>query len=695
MFDSDSQIVNEYLQSADVQPIGIQDAQSRRLLDEAVRQGCFALYAAAFGQDFVDVLAPHHREAILWHWESRMAFIENRKPEYWAYFPIWSRGHAKTTLARRIAVVDALLSVWAEVPAYILYVSRNATMVSKHSKSIETLISSDNVKRFCPQLSQVKKTEQGASKGYSVGLLNTLAGVVFHFAGLDEGLAGGNVDDVRPTIVMLDDIDGREKSVVISEKRFEKLTLEILPMRAKNTLVFFAQNLINRFSVMYRIQSGHARVLTSRKPTVPIPALLNPVFGEKTVGGITKDYVISGTPTWKFYGIERCNEEIDTGGGLSAFMTENQHDVKQSAEGLVHKKFNDAVHAVSYSQFASVYGAPDEWKQWYKVAFSDWARTKTKFHANVAGYAAVSSQNTAAPGLTFIIPFSFNKDTSPEDVAVRLLSALTPNAFEETSWQSLVNDAWKRTNAEQHYQTTSERLSFATGYYKSLIPKYSRKVLSAYRVMAGVNSHSEDKVREMFNEGFGFSFVPANPGKTDALEDIDEAMRVDYEMPHLFKEGEKGYSRFAVLCPDDKSQIPDIIIGIEVYPPLPYPESLDGAELHDSDLFRFQMSNRRFADPKLIASGEVADQMLKLHDDFGQAVQFIYYKRLLSNIAFTSEEKTELSLSPKVRQISLDEMPDSTEKDMTLQKRKFELDKLNKANQTKQQGYHQKRYARR
>jgi hypothetical protein len=199
----------------------------------------------------------------------------------------------------------------------------------------------------------------------------------------------------------------------------------------------------------------------------------------------------------------------------------------------------------------------------------------------------------------------------------------------------------------------------------------------------------------MFNEGFGFNFVPANPGHHEALEDIDEAQRIDFKEPHVFKTGELGYTRWYVLCPDDLTQVPQIVNGFEVYPPVPFPESLDGAELHDSDLFRFQMVNRRYADPKLIASGEQVDVLLKLFDDFGQALQMVYSKKLLSNIKYSKEEKTELSVSPTARQIHIDSMEDSVEKDMTIQRRKFELDNLQRQNKTKQQGFHVKKYARR
>ena len=92
---------------------------------------------------------------------------------------------------------------------------------------------------------------------------------------VDSAQAGSRVDETRPTFIVPDDVDGREDSVVIAENRFRLLTKEILPMRQDNTLVYFAQNLISRYSVMYRIHSGKEKVLTNRKPSQPIPAVLN------------------------------------------------------------------------------------------------------------------------------------------------------------------------------------------------------------------------------------------------------------------------------------------------------------------------------------------------------------------------------------------------------------------------------------
>jgi hypothetical protein len=447
----------------------------------------------------------------------------------------------------------------------------------------------------------------------------------FHFIGLDEGVAGANVDNIRPTFIIPDDIDNRRNAPTETETRFNLLTSEVIPTKQWNTLFFFAQNLVSRFAVLYRIWKQQSRVFANRVRTLPIPAVRDLVTVQETVNGHIRDIVVSGRCTWRGWNLREVQNQIDAM-TLTVFLIECQQEVEQSKEGLMHKNYNDSVHPISYSQFAAVFGSPDAWKRWYKVPASDWARTKTKYHANVAGYFCVSSQNTRLPGITFLVPFSFKADTSPADVAIRLLSVLTPFAYENKTWAMLVDDAWKRMNSQDHFTTETERIEFTKSFYTRLIYPHGQKILREYNVKTGVNSHSEDKVRLTFNDGFGFHFMPANPKETEALETIDEAMKVDYTMPYLFDSTKNGYTRWYVLCKDDTTITPTLINGIAVYPPASFPQVITPDELHDDDLFRYQFSNRRFAPPQLTKTGEKIDVAEKLNDDFGQMCQMVYSK---------------------------------------------------------------------
>lgn len=632
---------------------------SRQPLLDLIAKGWKATYAEIFGKGFVDVLDSletddkHHSEAIGWHWDSRIALLTGKEPEFFAYFPIWARGNMKSTIAESIVVMDALLSYAYNQPGYCLYIGREKDRVKENVGNLESLLSMPSIRKYAPDLSEVARNEETNSKRQWTGtFLHTKANYIIKGGTVESSQAGSRirhldtgdgVKDSRVTLFVPDDIDNRNDSAVESETRFRLLTTEILPMKQANTLTFFAQNLISRYSVMYRIQKGGAKVLTNRKPTKPIPAVRNLVTEQRVVNDIVKDVVVSGQPTWRAWDLQRVQQEIDTM-GLPSFLREMQHEVEQSKEGLVHSRYDDNVHAISLSQFEAVYGK-DAWKYWAKVVANDWARTKTKFHANVAAYATVSSQNTPEPGLTFLMPYSFPADTQPEDVAVRLLSELTPYAVNELgrqmTWANLVQDAWKRMNEEEHFDSARDRLDFLGKYYARIIPKYSQPVLERYNVTGAVNSHSEDKVRQMFNEGFGFSFVPANPREHEGIEEIQAAMRVDYTEKHLFKDC-MGYTRWYVICKDDLTAEPTIVNGHTVYPPVPYPDDLSPDTLHDDDLFRYQLSNRRYRDPILSATGEAIDHLEKTNDDFPQLLQFIYFRRMLNNLSYSKEELREM-----------------------------------------------------
>ena len=82
-------------------------------LHEAVRTSWRATYGLLFGKDWVDTLGGHHIKTIRWHWAARHRICRGEEPwqDYFADFPMWSRGHAKSTIARRIAIVDAIIEL--------------------------------------------------------------------------------------------------------------------------------------------------------------------------------------------------------------------------------------------------------------------------------------------------------------------------------------------------------------------------------------------------------------------------------------------------------------------------------------------------------------------------------------------------------------------------------------------------------
>lgn len=624
-----------------------------------IARGCEAFYREIFGDRFWDAMDSvetddkHHSETVQWHWDSRTALLRGERPpnDWFVNFPTWARANLKTTLGRAMLIVDAMLTFDAKEQGYALIPGGTKAKIRTTALSLERALHAEKVKQYCPQLSQVEKNPYGHSRGWTADFITTKAGYTFHFIGLDEGVAGANMDNVRPTFIMPDDIDSREDSPVISENRFHTFTSEVLPTRQANTLVYWAQNLISRYSVRYRIEKQRVKVLTNRKPSQPIPAVRNLQTEQRTIDGIVKDVVIGGQCTWKIWSLQRVQDEIDTY-GLPAFERECQHEVDQSKEGLILYNYDDDVHVISESEFALKYGQ-HAWKVWRKKPGNDWARTKTDKHANVAGWLMKSPQSSVLPNITFFRPYSFPSDSAPEDVAERLLSSLSKYAYKETTWAQLRKDLLRRANADVHTSTVADKMAFERGELGRTIPKYSKPLLQRCNVQQGEMSHEMDTVRKIYANIYGLGMKGTNPGKHGGTEKFIAELRVDYESPHPLRPGISGYTQWFMIAPDDILR-PYQVGDKTVYLPKAYPDAMLTDELVDSDLARFQFRNCRYRDPVLTVTGEVVNDPLKLYDDFFNYMQMAYSGAPLHGDSLTFDQKIDLLIPADTKEALLD-----------------------------------------
>jgi hypothetical protein len=633
---------------------------------ELISLGWQATYADLFGWSFVASLGPHHREAIKWHWDSRLAFLTGGHPEHLAYFPIWSRGHMKSTVAERMVVVDAFLSAFFDQPGFCLYVCRNKPKTHEHVSNVEKLLSSAPVRRHFPALSEVKRNEETNQRRQWTGtFLHTMANYVVKGGSLDSAQAGSRIEETRPTFIVPDDIDGREDSEVISKSRFRQLTTEILPMRQGNTLTFFAQNLISRYSTMYRIWKQHARVLTNRKPTDPVPAVLNLKTETRTVGGIVKDVYLSGEPTWKVWDARRIQDEIDSY-GLPAFLRECQHEVEQSKEGLVLYNWDDKAHAISESEFEAKFGTRRPPQRWWKYVANDWARTKTQLHANVALTVTVSGQFEKMPGCHFLFDvMSFEARTEPENVALRIIKSICPVPGRGMTWDAMQSDAFRRANLDAYVSDANRLLVERRAALSRVIPTYVTPILRAqnYVKFRGSHEQSNDALR-VYKECFGLPFVGTNPGADGGMDFVNSLMRVDYSQPHAFRPGEMGYTRFYLIVPDDREAGPLYVTpeGVEVYPPKKMPFALSPESLHDTDLARHQFASYRYPDPKLTEAGEVEGKPIKADDDIPNGMMMLYHDHAVQPAPLNHGERVIEALPEKVQPAAIEAEADPHER---------------------------------
>lgn len=592
-------------------------------------QGWRAWYAEMFGAEFVTALADHHVEAIEWHWKALSAKLRGDYFRYDTYISIWSRGHMKSTIARRIAVADACLSTRAGVGGYCLYVSGTKDKVRGHALSLESLITSEKVRQYYPSLATVKKSGANQSKGWTRNFIYTDAGYVFHFASLDEGIAGANVDNIRPTLIVPDDIDDRKSSPAVAEARYQVFTREVLPTKQLGTLFFLAQNLINRFSVTYRIHKGRSRILANRFPTKPIPAIRNLQTEPRTVDGVLKDVVLAGEPTWRLYGLDRAQSDIDTY-GLEAFMAENQHDVAQQKSGLVLPEWDEKVHVITWSEFAKVYGQRSIPNRWTRYVGHDWGNS----HPCVVSCVATAAQGDPLAGTHFVFAgLTFPQNTQSDDVALAIIERLAPHIDTKAVRQIPVELMAKHAEGGVTGLLNAPR-ELARRTICEQVSGWAAKSSFALWHM----SHEQKTIRDNYLVNYGLPFSACNPGASGGVEQIRSYLRVDYSQKHPFHAKTKGAAGLYFIVDDDQ--------GIELRDGEVVSLARDDRGLK---LWRDQIPEWIWRDPTLTEAGLQGDKPVKVNDDAGNTLMMIFAHFALSTATLTYGQQVEAGISARLR----------------------------------------------
>lgn len=579
-----------------------------------------AEYFTKYGVDLVDTLAPHHAEAIEWHWHAMIARRAGLDITNYAYFAIWSRGHMKSTIARYMAIADACVGGIG----YCLYVSGTKNKVRGHAISIETLLTSTKVKEYYPKLTVVKRNEAGGSKGWQADFIYTDSGYVFHFISLDEGVAGANIDNVRPTWICLDDVDDRENSPLISENRMRVLTRAVLPTRQHNTLVFWAQNFISRHSVLYAVYTGKARFLTARIATKPVPAFENLIIEQQTINGIIRDVITRGTPTWAIYDIKRAQEEIDTI-GLEAFMAECQHDVDADKAGLVIPEYDDAVHVITWEEFNAVYGLDaanrDMPVHWRRYVGHDWGSSGVEGgHACVVPFVSIAAANAPLPGTAFLYHCpTFPASVLAGTVAHSILNFVLADRQSDprTYIELALLDRGVNDPADVLATRTRTQVQDAIADFESYVMWHM--------------SHEQKAVRDIYRLVYGLNFVACNPKRDGGVAQLRHYFRTDYATEHPFRTDiPGGLSRFYIVVDNaEQRRRPTDDSGMK--------------------LVRDQLSEWRWRPPTLTSKGYLDERPMKVDDDIGNALMMIFTHFRLQATPLTDGERIAAAIPTHLR----------------------------------------------
>lgn len=365
--------------------------------------------------------APHHEDFWRWVWSIRKGI----RPR--PFVGIWPRGQAKSTSAEMACV--ALGAKRAR--RYGLYVCATQDQADDHVSNVATMLESPWVEAIYPGMAERAVGKYGHSKGWRRNRLRTASGFTLDAIGLDSAARGAKVDEDRPDLIILDDLDEELDSPAITEKKIKALTRKILPAGSDDLAVLAVQNLVLADGIFARLADGRADYLADRIVSGPIPAVRGLTYEQRE----GRYLLTGGEPTWAAMDLERCQEMVDDM-GLTAFLAECQHDVEAPPGGMFdHLQFQ----RISWHKLPELVRV---------VVWCDPAVTATdESDAN-----GIQADGLGVDGKVYRL-WSWEQRSTPEDTLRRaFLKAVELKAEAvgvETdqggdTWRSVYREAWRR-----------------------------------------------------------------------------------------------------------------------------------------------------------------------------------------------------------------------------------------------------------
>lgn len=265
-------------------------------------------------------MADYHKE--YWDWVWKVEIGRPTSPSAFAAF--WGRGIGKSTSAELgVAALGA-----RGRRRYCVYVCRTQDKADEHVASIGSLLESAEMRLHYPAMGERLVGKFGQVKGWRRNRLRTATGFTVDALGLDTAARGTKIDDQRPDLIILDDIDNSEDGDRMLRKNERLLTRAILPAGSDDLAVIFAQNLIHQNSLANKLATNKADWLTDRKVSGPHPAVIGLQY--ESVGmsdeGQIRWIITGGKPTWEGMDLEECERKMNMY-GADAFVAESQNDV--------------------------------------------------------------------------------------------------------------------------------------------------------------------------------------------------------------------------------------------------------------------------------------------------------------------------------------------------------------------------------
>ena len=439
---------------------------------------------------FTGSFASFHCEFWDWFWR----LLQKRRAgqpisdEEQVFLAIWARGMGKSANVEWAAIAEGALIG----KGYVLYVSGTQALADGHVQSIRERLESDEISRYYPHLSSPKVGKHGNQYGWRQDFLITASGWAIRPLGLDVGVRGGRVGDLRPSLIVFDDVDDHSDSPLVVQNKLETIARSIIPAGTRETVYLGAQNLIQRNGVFSQITQRKTSVLSRRIISGPYPAFDDlEIEARQTADGL-RNVIVAGSPTWADFDLAACQKFLDDS-GREAFLAEYQHDFSASEQGRVIPEYDEARHVITWSQFAAVFGArfiPQHWERevGHDVGF-------TSGHLSAWTWLATSAENSPLPGLRFRYRGLTFDSIGVDEQAQAVKAAMLPDSRVDRRFDELpLVQSWRMS-----HEAKSERMT----YWKHDLP-----------------------------------FIACKSAKTAGISQWRHYLRADHTKPHPFKPDE-------------------------------------------------------------------------------------------------------------------------------------------------------------
>lgn len=369
----------------------------------------------------------HHRAFWDWVW----AIEEGKRPP--PFIAIWPRGGAKSTSAEL-----ALAALAARgVRKYALYICATQEQADDHVQNVAALLESEAFSEVYPSVASRLLGKYGNSRGWRRNRLRTASGFTLDALGLDTAARGVKLEEQRPDVEVVDDIDEAEDNPSTTAKKERALTRTLFPAGTNDVAILGIQNLVHEGGIFARLADRRADYLADRIMSGPLPAL----EGEAHESREGRTFITAGRPIWEGQDREACQRIVDRD-GISSFLVESQHEVDRFDGGT----------------FANV-----EFRHCYPDEVPDLVRTVVWTDPAVTDKDSSDSYGIQADGVdahgTIYRLYSWEQRTSPEDALRRaILKAVELGAEHvgvETdqggdTWRTVFEKTWRDLLEDPH-----------------------------------------------------------------------------------------------------------------------------------------------------------------------------------------------------------------------------------------------------